>query len=116
GHALKAAIENGLSQLPNASGRSPQVSGLVVEADLDRPPGSRITSIKVGDAPLDETRTYRLATNDFLSRGGARSAMFAEQAPTPPDSGAPPVAGEVIEYIKSVGTLHTGVEGRIVVM
>jgi 2',3'-cyclic-nucleotide 2'-phosphodiesterase (5'-nucleotidase family) len=115
GHALKAAIENGLSQLPNASGRFPQVSGLVVEADLDRPPGSRITSIKVGDAPLDEARTYRVATNDFLARGGDGYAMFAGTAATLPDSDAPPVAGEVIEYIKSVGTLRTGVEGRIVV-
>ena len=115
GHALKAAIENGLSQLPNASGRFPQVSGLVVEADLKRPPGSRITAIKVGNAPLDETRTYRVATNDFLARGGDGYTMFADVAPALADSDAPPVAGEVITYIKSIGTLRTGIEGRIVV-
>jgi 5'-nucleotidase / UDP-sugar diphosphatase len=115
GHALKAAIENGLSQLPNASGRFPQVSGLVVEADLQQPPGSRITSINVGNAPLDETRTYRIATNDFLARGGDGYTMFVDAAPTLADSDAPPVAGEVITYIKSIGTLSTGVEGRIVV-
>jgi 5'-nucleotidase / UDP-sugar diphosphatase len=115
GHALKAAIENGLSQLPNASGRFPQVSGLVVEADLKRQPGSRITAIKVGNAPLDETRTYRVATNDFLARGGDGYTMFADVAPALADSDAPPVAGEVITYIKSIGTLRTGVEGRIVV-
>ena len=56
GRALKAAIENGLSQLPNAAGRFPQVSGLMVEADLKRPAGSRVTAIKVGDAPLDEAQ------------------------------------------------------------
>jgi 2',3'-cyclic-nucleotide 2'-phosphodiesterase (5'-nucleotidase family) len=115
GRALKAAIENGLSQLPNASGRYPQVSGLVVEADLKQPAGSRITAIKVGNAPLDEARTYRVATNDFLARGGDGYAMLADAAPTLADSDAPPVAGEVIEYIKSIGTLRTGVEGRIVV-
>src|SRR5882672_10158592 len=115
GRALKAAIENGLSQLPNASGRFPQVSGLVVEADLKRPPGSRITAIKVGNAPLDEARTYRVATNDFLARGGDGYTMFADVAPALADSDAPPVAGEVITYIKSIGTLRTGVEGRIVV-
>jgi 2',3'-cyclic-nucleotide 2'-phosphodiesterase (5'-nucleotidase family) len=115
GRALKAAIENGLSQLPNASGRYPQVSGLVVEADLKQPAGSRITTIKVGNAPLDEARTYRVATNDFLARGGDGYAMLADAAPTLADSDAPPVAGEVIEYIKSIGTLRTGVEGRIVV-
>jgi 5'-nucleotidase / UDP-sugar diphosphatase len=114
GRALKAAIENGLSQLPNASGRFPQLSGLVVEADLKRPAGSRITAIKVGDAPLDEARTYRVATNDFMARGGDGYAMLAEAAPTVADTDAPPVAGEVIEYIKRIGTLRTGVEGRIV--
>jgi 5'-nucleotidase / UDP-sugar diphosphatase len=115
GRALKAAIENGLSQLPNASGRFPQVSGLVAEADLKRPPGSRVTAIKVGDAPLDESRIYRVATNDFMARGGDGYAMLADAAPVLPDSDATPVAGEVIEYIKRIGTLRTGVEGRIVV-
>jgi 2',3'-cyclic-nucleotide 2'-phosphodiesterase (5'-nucleotidase family) len=115
GRALKTAIENGLSQLPNASGRYPQVSGLVVEADLKRPAGSRITAIKVGNAPLDEARTYRVATNDFMARGGDGYAMFADAAPTLADTDAPPVAGEVIEYVKRIGTLRTGVEGRIVV-
>ena len=33
GRELKAAIENGLSALPGASGRFPQVSGLVIEAE-----------------------------------------------------------------------------------
>jgi 5'-nucleotidase/UDP-sugar diphosphatase len=115
GRALKAAIENGLSQLPAASGRFPQVSGLVVEADLSRPPGSRVTSIKVGDAPLEEERTYRVATNDFLARGGDGYAMFAGATPVLADTDAPPVAGEVVDYIKRAGTLRTGVEGRIVV-
>jgi 2',3'-cyclic-nucleotide 2'-phosphodiesterase (5'-nucleotidase family) len=115
GRALKAAIENGLSQLPNASGRFPQVSGLAVEADLKRPPGSRITAIQVGNAPLDEEHIYRVATNDFLARGGDGYAMFADVAPTLADSDAPPVSNEVIAYIKSIGTLRTGVEGRIVV-
>jgi 2',3'-cyclic-nucleotide 2'-phosphodiesterase (5'-nucleotidase family) len=115
GRTLKAAIENGLSQLPNASGRFPQVSGLVVEADLKRPPGSRITTIKVGDAPLDDARIYRVATNDFMARGGDGYVMLADAAPTLADTDAPPVAGEVIEYIRRIGTLRTGVEGRIVV-
>ena len=78
GAALKAAIENGLSKLPNPSGRFPQVSGLVVEADVSRPPGSRVTSVKVGDAPLDPARTYSLATNDFMARGGDDYVMFRD--------------------------------------
>src|SRR5262245_31952670 len=115
GQVLKAAIENGLSLLPNAAGRFPQVSGLTVEADLKRPPGSRVTAIKVGNEPLDERRMYRVATNDFLARGGDGYAMPADAAPVLPERDAPPVAGEVIEYVMRIGTLRTGVEGRIVV-
>src|SRR5215470_6511894 len=115
GRALKTAIENGLSLLPNAAGRFPQVSGLTVEADLRRPPGSRITSIKVGDAPLMDERMYRVATNDFLARGGDGYAMFAGIKPLLADTDAPPVADEVMDYIMRIGTLRTGVEERIVV-
>jgi 2',3'-cyclic-nucleotide 2'-phosphodiesterase (5'-nucleotidase family) len=115
GRALKAAIENGLSQLPGAAGRFPQVSGLMVEAELSRPPGSRITAITVGDAPLADERMYRLATNDFLARGGDGYAMFAGVKPLLADTDAPPVADEVVDYIMRTGTLRTSVEGRIVV-
>src|SRR5215510_341982 len=115
GRALRAAIENGLSQLPNAAGRFPQVSGLTVEADLRRPAGSRITSIKVGDAPLVDDRVYRVATNDFLARGGDGYAMFAEAPHVLAEADAPPVAGAVMDHIMRAGTLRTGVEGRVVV-
>ncbi len=114
GRELKAAIENGLSQLPNAAGRFPQISGLTVEADVSRPAGSRITAIKVGDAPLDESRTYRVATNDFMARGGDGYTMFRDARRVLADADAPPVANEVMEYIQRVGVLRTGVEGRIV--
>src|SRR5258706_15750514 len=58
GSALGAAIENGLSRLPAPSGRFPQVAGLKIEADPNRPAGNRVLSIKVGDTPLDANRTY----------------------------------------------------------
>jgi 5'-nucleotidase/UDP-sugar diphosphatase len=114
GAALKAAIENGLSRLPNPSGRFPQVSGLAIEADVSRPPGSRVLSVKVGDAPLDPARTYTLATNDFMARGGDDYTTFRDIEPVLPVSDSPTIAYEVIDYIVSIGTVRTGVEGRIV--
>ena len=69
GSTLKAAIENGLSQLPAPSGRFPQVAGLKIEADLSRPAESRVLSIMVGDTPLDANKTYSVATSDFMARG-----------------------------------------------
>jgi 2',3'-cyclic-nucleotide 2'-phosphodiesterase (5'-nucleotidase family) len=114
GSAVAAAIENGLSVLPNPSGRFPQVSGLTIEAEASRPPGRRVLSIKVGDAPLDPSRSYSVATNDFLARGGDDYTTFRDAKPVLPIADSPLLAYEVIDYIKFVGTIRTGVDGRIV--
>ena len=115
GAELKRALENGLAQLPNTAGRFPQVSGLTIEVDPKRPAGSRIVSIKVGDAPLDEGKTYRVATNDFLARGGDGYTAFRDaKAVLPPDD-SPLLANEVMAYVRQLGTVRTGVDGRIVV-
>jgi hypothetical protein len=41
-------------------------------------------SVKVGDAPLDPARTYSLATNDFMARGGDDYVMFLDIKPRLP--------------------------------
>jgi 5'-nucleotidase / UDP-sugar diphosphatase len=115
GAALKRAIENGLAQLPKAGGRFPQVSGMTIEALLSRPPGERVTAIRVGGAPLDDTKLYSVATNDFLARGGDGYTMFTDAARQLSDSDAPLLANDVMVYLRGLGTVTTGVEGRIVV-
>ena len=114
GAELKRALENGLSLLPNPSGRFPQVSGLTIEADARRPVGSRIVSVKVGDAPLDEGRSYRVATNDFLLRGGDGYTAFRDGKLLLPADDLPLLSNDVIDYIVKLGTVRTGVQGRIV--
>ena len=108
-------IENGLSLLPNAAGRFPQVSGLAIEFDPRRPAGKRVLSIKVGGAPLDPDKTYRIATNDFLARGGDGYVDVRRQPePLMPIDDTPLLANEVMVYLRKLGTVRTGVEGRIV--
>jgi 2',3'-cyclic-nucleotide 2'-phosphodiesterase (5'-nucleotidase family) len=115
GAALRRAIENGLAQLPNAGGRFPQVSGITVEAILSRPPGQRVTAIRVGDAPLDDSKLYTAAVNDFIARGGDGYSMFTDVARQLADPDAPLLANEVMVYLRKLGTVTTGVEGRMVV-
>jgi 2',3'-cyclic-nucleotide 2'-phosphodiesterase (5'-nucleotidase family) len=86
-----------------------------VEADGKRPPGSRVTAIRVGGAPLDDARTYRVATNDFIARGGDGYSMFTKAPRLLADSDAPLLANEVMTFLRRLGTVKTGVEGRIVV-
>jgi 2',3'-cyclic-nucleotide 2'-phosphodiesterase (5'-nucleotidase family) len=112
GRALRQAIENGLSQLPNATGRFPQVSGLAVEFDPQRPPGERVLSIKVGGAPLEPQRTYRLATNDFLARG-SDGYDFAGLKRLLPVDDSPLLTNEVMVYLRELGTARSHVEGRL---
>src|SRR5262249_37345046 len=114
GRDLKGAIENGLARLPLSSGRFPQVSGIAVEFSLDRAPGSRVTTMRIGGAALDETRTYRLATLDFLARGGDDYVMFASARRITPDNDAPLMINEVVQYLRGLGTATTDVEGRVV--
>src|SRR5205085_10176627 len=45
GSELRLAIENGLSRLPAAAGRFPQVSGVTIAFDPQQPAGSRVRSI-----------------------------------------------------------------------
>jgi 2',3'-cyclic-nucleotide 2'-phosphodiesterase (5'-nucleotidase family) len=113
GADLKLALENGLARLPSPSGRFPQVSGLVIEADARRPAGERIISLSVNGDPLDESRTYRVATNDFLARGGDGYDSFRDADTLLPPADSPLLATEVIEYVQSLGTIRSVVEGRI---
>jgi 5'-nucleotidase len=46
------------------------VSGVVATYDLSRPAGSRIVSVTVGGAPIDDARDYTVAFTDFMATGG----------------------------------------------
>jgi 2',3'-cyclic-nucleotide 2'-phosphodiesterase (5'-nucleotidase family) len=114
GADLKRAIENGLSRLPNPSGAFPQVSGLTIEADPSQPAGSRVLSMKVGNQPLDEARTYRVATNDFMARGGDGYTMFRDAMRLLPIDDSPLLAPDVMDYVQSIGTIRNVAGDRII--
>jgi 2',3'-cyclic-nucleotide 2'-phosphodiesterase (5'-nucleotidase family) len=114
GRDLRAALENGLRAWPQGGGRFPQVSGMTVEADSSRPAGSRITSLSVGGAPADDARVYTVAVNDFIARGGDGYVQFRDAVRVLPDDDAPLLANQVMVHVRKLGTVRTGVEGRVV--
>ena len=89
------------------------MSGITAEFALDRDPGNRVTAMRVGGAQLDEAKTYRVATLDFLARGGDDYTMFSNAHRITPDNDAPLMVSEVVEYLRKLGTVRTEVEGRI---
>jgi 2',3'-cyclic-nucleotide 2'-phosphodiesterase (5'-nucleotidase family) len=79
GAELKTYLENGVSSMPAANGRFPQISGLCFTYDISKPVGSRVLSAvrQAADgsctgAPIDLTvaSTYKIAENDFMATGG----------------------------------------------
>ena len=79
GAELKAMLENGVSLMPSAQGKFPQVSGLCFTYDVSAPAGSRVLSVvrQAADgsctgAPIDLTSasTYTIAENDYMASGG----------------------------------------------
>lgn len=114
GAVLRQAIENGLSLLPNPAGRFPQVAGMTIEADPSRPVGHRVLSMSVDGKPLDDSRIYRVATNDYMLRGGDGYSMFGNAPPVLSVTDAPLISTDVMEYVKRIGTIRTEVGNRLV--
>jgi 5'-nucleotidase/UDP-sugar diphosphatase len=114
GEGIKAALENGVSQVRELGGRFPQVSGITAEVDLKEPVGSRVKSVKINGEPLDPARTYKLATNDFMARGGDGYRMFTEGKSLIDVAASQLMASQVIAYIGKAGKVAPKVEGRVV--
>jgi len=114
GADLLLAMENGFAQVPVPAGRFPQVSGIKVVFDPKQPMRKRILSLEVAGKPLDPARVYRVAVLDFLARGGDDYVTFRTAKRVTPDADAPLLANEVIGYLKSLGTVKSAPEGRIV--
>ena len=89
-----------------------QVSGLRVVVYKDKPGGTRVQQVTVGDRPLDPKKIYRVTTNDFLAAGGDHYSTFKE--------GKNAAFGEAIrewfiKYLREHSPVNPRVEGRIVI-
>lgn len=116
GADVLAALENGLAQGAGTAGRFPQVAGLRFAWDPAAPPGARLRGVAVAEGgrfvPLDPARVYRVATNDFLRRGGDGYAVFRDRALDPYDAGVP-LDEALAEAIAAGRGAAAGTDGRI---
>ncbi|MGH3027907.1 MAG: 5'-nucleotidase C-terminal domain-containing protein, partial [Gaiellaceae bacterium] len=118
GAELKTMLENGVSRMPAAEGRFPQVSGLCFTYDISASAGSRVTGAvrQAADgsctgAPVDLTAAamYHIAENDFMVTGGDGYPNFASRAHT----------REIMDqttanYITANTPISPAIQGRIV--
>ena len=118
GAELDALLENGVSQMPAADGRFPEVSGLCFTYDISAPAGNRVSTAVKADAddnctgiPVDLTAasTYKLAENDFNAGGGDFYTNFSGRF----KSDGRLMAEVVGTYLESKGSITPAIQGRI---
>ena len=116
GADLRAALENGVSQIEEVAGRFPQVAGMKYSFDKSKPAGERITDVQVkeGDAfvPLDAEKTYGVVTNNYVRGGGDGYKIFATNAVNPYDFG-PNLEQAVADYLGANSPYEPYTDGRI---
>jgi 5'-nucleotidase / UDP-sugar diphosphatase len=78
GKQLLETIEHGVSDIEHEEGRFPQVSGIRFSFNRHKPAGQRVTSLSVGDTPLDLQKEYTVATLDFIAAGGDGYTAFGQ--------------------------------------
>lgn len=110
GADIMAALEHGVGSYPDSLGAFPHVSGIQFSLDPSKPHGERVHSVTIQGLPLDEGKSYVMATNDFMAAGGDEYTMFSPQ----------PIIGDfssleesLIRYIQKQGELDRKAEGRI---
>ncbi|MGE3539174.1 MAG: bifunctional UDP-sugar hydrolase/5'-nucleotidase [Candidatus Tectimicrobiota bacterium] len=115
GADLRAALEHGVSQSADKAGRFPQVAGLRLAYDPRQPAGSRVLEVMIGGKPLEPQARYRVATSDYLLRGGDGYRSLSHGTVLVDARAGTLLTSIVADYIARHGTLAVQREGRIVV-
>ncbi len=117
GAELKTMLENGVSLMPSAQGRFPQVSGLCFSYNIEAAAGSRVTGAvrQAADgsctgAAIDLTAgsSYKIAENDFMASGGDGYPNFVSRATTQD------IMDQVLaDHITANSPISPAIQGRI---
>jgi 2',3'-cyclic-nucleotide 2'-phosphodiesterase (5'-nucleotidase family) len=117
GAELKTMLENGVSAMPGANGKFPQLSGLCFTYDITAAVGSRVVGAVHQDtdgscdgAAVDLTAgsTYEIATNDFMVSGGDGYPNFFSRSVT-----RNIMVNDVSDWISANSPLSPDLQGRI---
>ncbi|MBB6483841.1 5'-nucleotidase C-terminal domain-containing protein [Rhizobium lusitanum] len=116
GADVKAALENGLSQIDDGAGRFPQVAGLKYSFDKSKPPGGRLVSVEVQEGtefkPIDPEKTYGVVSNNYMRAGGDGYTVFAKDAKNAYDFG-PNLESVVADYLAAHNPYKPYTDGRV---
>jgi 2',3'-cyclic-nucleotide 2'-phosphodiesterase (5'-nucleotidase family) len=125
GATLRSTLERSVATIPSElKGWFLHVAGLSYAADCTNPAqqidaegttliseGSRITSVTIGGAPLDDTATYRIGLNAFVAAGNDGHVLLG-QAPIA-ESLSENEQDAAIAFLGAHSPVSPAVEGRI---
>jgi 2',3'-cyclic-nucleotide 2'-phosphodiesterase (5'-nucleotidase family) len=113
GKTVWSFLENGVSQVESGAGRFPVVSGLKFEFTASAPLGQRVKSVTMTDGtPIlnDTSKTYTLATIDYMILGGDGYTQFDPLKSTLRDL----LAQVIVDELTARGTITVpALDGRI---
>ena len=120
GAELKAAFEVSLKNVPNENGGFLHIAGAKLQYDSSKEVGSRVVSIEYLDdttgkyVPLEDDKTYTVATNAYTAKGGDGYDMFGKAY----EEGRVTDLGlsdweNLMEHLQSLKEIKTTTEGRI---
>ncbi len=117
GEDLVASLEGGVSEIEEVKGKFPQVAGLKYSFDKSvKPNEGRVKSVEVMEAgawkPIDEAKTYLVATNNFVRQGGDGYNLFASNATDAYDYG-PGLEQVLADYLTKNRPYTPKIDGRI---
>ncbi len=115
GATILAALEHGYAAAPEAAGSFLHVSNMKLTIDTTKPAGSRISDVTIGGAALDPAKSYTLATNDFMARGGDGYKMLRDGKVLIDADSAKLMANDAMARVRKLGTVTTGIDGRLTI-
>ena len=84
-----------------------------IEVDLGRRPGARVAAVTIAGQPLEPGRLYRLATNDFLARGGDGYSPLRNAETIIDARDGDLIVNLVANYLKGTPRIAPRADGRI---
>jgi len=124
GKTLNLILEHSVSNIDKSFGGFFQLSGAIVEFDTSRTPqefgaslgeiisnGSRVRKLIIGGEELNERKSYRVVTTDFIASGGYDYFWLEELEIVPGKE----LTQVVIDYIRINSPITVQFEDRIVI-
>lgn len=100
-----------MSEVEKGAGRFPQMSGMSCRLDPAKPPGKRVSQIRIQGEDLTDAKRYRIVINDYMAAGGDGYSLFRSKKQLPTGI---TLYEAVEQYLKRIKQITYQKDGRII--